>query len=194
MNNLFEKICNLLTEENTETSLGIKNEIEAFRSSQNINVAPNRATPSLSDEIVTLLKVSEHILAKQLIEAQKWLVWRKTTIPATLISEEISNLFYVCPIMGLDTYIPSKRFRLGFLYQKPNCYYPLHNHNAVETYAVIGGALDWSDGKEHRKLTVGDFVHHPSLLPHAFKTRSLGFLGLWHWSGDISPDSYKVLE
>ncbi len=194
MRTLFEEICNLLAEENTMISLAIKKELDEFILAKGLNFSINKIVSNLPCEITELLNTSEHSLAKEIIEAQKWLHWRKTTIPDSLISEEVSNLFYVCPIMGADTFTPSTKFRLGLLYQKPNSYYPLHNHNAVETYAVIGGALDWTDGKEKRKLTVGDIIHHPSSLPHAFKTESSGFLGLWHWSGDISPKSYKLLE
>ena len=194
MKTFFEGICNLLAEENTVISLEIKKELDEFILGKDFNFCSNKITSNVSSEVVELLKMSKHSLAKEIIEAEKWLQWRKTTIPTSLISEEVSNLFYVCPIMGIDTFTSSEKFRLGLLYQKPNSYYPLHNHNAVETYAVIGGALEWTDGKEKRKLTVGDIIHHPSLLPHSFKTKQSGFLGLWHWSGDISPQSYKVLE
>ena len=194
MRKFFEGICNLLAEENTVISLEIKKELDEFILGKDFNFCTNKITSNVSSEVVELLKMSKHSLAKEIIEAEKWLQWRKTTIPASLIAEEVSNLFYVCPIIGIDTLTASDKFRLGLLYQKPNSYYPLHNHNAVETYAVIGGALDWTDGKENKKLTVGDIIHHPSLLPHAFKTNQSGFLGLWHWSGDISPESYKVLE
>ena len=194
MNSVLKEICKLLRTENNDASKGIKAEIENFIFTDKANefaVSPNW---ELNNEIVGLLTKSNHKLAKALILAQKWLNWRITTIPAALISKEISNLFYVCPILGVDTFISSKRYRLGLLYQKPNSYYPLHSHNAVETYSIIGGELDWSDGNKKRKLAVGDVVHHSSLLPHSFETKSSGFLGLWHWSGDISAESYKILE
>ena len=194
MNILLKEICAMLKEENTDASLGIKTEIENFILAQktiDFEESPNSA---LKEEIVSLIEESDHNLAEVLILAQKKLKWRKTTIPATLISDEISNLFYVCPIMGVDTVIPSKKFRLGFLFQKPNSYYPLHSHSAAETYFIVGGELDWSDGNKTRKLVAGDTINHSSLLPHSFETKSAGFLGLWHWSGDISAESYKILE
>ena len=194
MRKFFEGICNLLAEENTVISLEIKKELYEFILGKNFNFCSNKITSNVSSEVALLLKTSKHFLAKEIIEAEKWLQWRKTTIPSSLIAEEVSNLFYVCPIIGIDTFTSSEKFRLGLLYQKPNSYYPLHNHNAVETYVVIGGELDWTDGIEKRKLNVGDVIHHPSLIPHAFTTGQSGFLGLWHWSGDISPESYKVLE
>ena len=92
-------------------------------------------------------------------------------------------------IMGVDTVIPSKKFRLGFLFQKPNSYYPLHSHSAAETYFIVGGELDWSDGNKTRKLVAGDTINHSSLLPHSFETKSAGFLGLWHWSELIGEES-----
>ncbi len=194
MKTFFEGICNLLAEENTAISYQIKKELDEFIFAKDLNFSRNKIVSNVTPEVNELLKISDHDLAKEIIDAEKWLQWRKTTIPDSLITEEVSDLFYVCPIIGLDAFISSDKFRLGLLYQKPNSYYPLHNHNAVETYSVIGGGLDWTDGKEKRKLTVGDIIHHPSLLPHAFKTEQSGFLGLWHWSGDISPESYKVLE
>ena len=194
MKTFFQEICNLLAEENTKVSLEIKKELGEFILNKDLNFFKYKIVPNLSSEISELLKTSEHYLAKEIIEAESWLKWRKTTIPASLISEEVSSLFFVCPILGINTFAPSAKFRLGLLYQKPNSYYPLHNHNAVESYVVIGGGLDWTDGKERRKLSVGDIIHHPRSLPHAFKTNQSGFLGLWHWSGDISPESYKVLE
>ncbi len=194
MNSLLKEICAMLKEENTDASLGIKTEIEKFilvQKTIDFEESPNSA---LKEEIVSLIEKSDHNLAEVLILAQKKLKWRKTTIPATLISDEISNLFYVCPIMGVDTVIPSKKFRLGFLFQKPNSYYPLHSHSAAETYFIIAGELDWSDGNKTRKLVAGDKINHSSLLPHSFETKSAGFLGLWHWSGDISAENYKILE
>ena len=192
MNSLLKEICAMLTEENTDASLGIRTEIENFILAEktiDFEESPNSA---LKEEIVSLVEKSDHNLAEVLILAQKRLKWRKTT--ASLISDEISNLFYVCPILGVDTVIPSKKFRLGFLFQKPNSYYPLHSHSAAETYFIVGGELDWSDGNKTRKLIAGDTINHSSLLPHSFETKSAGFLGLWHWSGDISAESYKILE
>ena len=195
MDILLKEICNLLDEENTVISLEIKHELQSSLKEVNAIIPERKIDLNLTEKIRDLLESSQHKLAKEIINYQKVLVWRKTTfIPSSKIPKEISNLFYVCPIMGLDCFIPSKKFRLGFLYQIPFSYYPLHNHNAVESYAVIAGDLNWSDGKNERVLSAGDIIHHPKLLPHAFKTHSLGFLGLWHWSGDVSPESYQVLE
>ncbi|MGB5560546.1 MAG: hypothetical protein WBN04_21345 [Paracoccaceae bacterium] len=37
-------------------------------------------------------------------------------------------------------------------------------------------------------------IHHPSLMPHAFRTGSEGFLAIWRWSGDINTHSYAFVE
>jgi mannose-6-phosphate isomerase-like protein (cupin superfamily) len=194
MNILLKKISRLLVKENTKISLEIKSEIDEFILQSEIEFPRVENVLEAFGEISSLLKESSHELAEEIIANKKTLVWRKTTIPSELTTEEISNMFFVCPIMGPNTFISSNKFRLGFIYQRPNCYYPLHNHNAVETYAIVAGKLNWTDGKMEKELSEGHIIQHPKLLPHAFKTKSAGFLGMWHWSGDISPNSYKVLE
>ena len=54
---------------------------------------------------------------------------------------------------------------------QPHSYYPLHLHNADETYVIVAGQALWTAGTDIQIRRVGDMIHHPSLMPHAFRTR-----------------------
>ena len=84
--------------------------------------------------------------------------------------------------------------RLGLVYMQPEGYYPLHLHDADETYAIIAGRTLWTAGDDIRMRGAGEMIHHPSLMPHAFRTGFEGFLAIWHWSGDINTHSYAFVE
>jgi mannose-6-phosphate isomerase-like protein (cupin superfamily) len=77
---------------------------------------------------------------------------------------------------------------------RPESYYPLHLHDADETYAIIAGQALWTAGDDTRMRGAGDMIHHPSLMPHAFRTGPEGFLAIWRWSGDINTHSYAFIE
>ena len=100
----------------------------------------------------------------------------------------------VATLMGPDGPILAPDVRLGLVYMRPESYYPMHLHDADETYVIIAGQAFWIAGDDIRMRGAGDMIHHPSQMPHAFKTGPEGFLAIWRWSGDINTESYAFVE
>lgn len=105
-----------------------------------------------------------------------------------------NNFFCVATLMGPEGPIPAHDFRLGLFWQAPDTYYPLHSHDADETYTILAGSVIWTAGDDTRLRQAGESIHHPSLMPHAFRAGPEGFLALWRWSGDINTHSYAFLD
>ena len=58
---------------------------------------------------------------------------------------------------------------------------------------ILAGGAEWWAGDDKRWRGPGEMIHHPSLMPHAFRAGSQGLLAAWRWSGDVNFQSYKML-
>ncbi|MCU9849496.1 dimethylsulfonioproprionate lyase family protein [Defluviimonas sp. WL0024] len=140
-----------------------------------------------------LLATSAHPAAAAILAAQDLIPWGTNPV-ADRMSDSAAAICAVTTLMGPDGPIPAPDLRLGLFYQRPNSYYALHNHDADETYVILAGQAFWTAGEDRRMRVPGDMIHHPSLMPHAFRTGSEGVLALWRWSGDVNTHSYAFLD
>ncbi len=140
-----------------------------------------------------LLSTSPLPAAQAILGAQHLLPWGTNPV-ADRMSQSAAAICAVTTLMGPDGPIPASDLRLGLFYQRPNSYYALHNHDADETYVILAGAAFWTAGEDRRIRLPGDMIHHPSLMPHAFRTGEEGVLALWRWSGDVNTHSYAFLD
>jgi quercetin dioxygenase-like cupin family protein len=99
----------------------------------------------------------------------------------------------VVTLLAPEGPIHAAKFRFGLFYQAPGIYYPLHAHEAAETYTILAGSADWQAGERCFPLTPGQASYHPPNLPHAMRAGPQGFVAIWRWSGDISFDNYRML-
>lgn len=136
-----------------------------------------------------LLATSRHPAAAPILAAQGLIPWGTNPV-ADRMSESAAAICAVTTLMGPEGPIPAPYLRLGLFYQRPDCYYPLHNHDADETYVILAGQAFWTAGDDRRMRGPGDVIHHPSRMQHAFRTGSEGVLALWRWSGDVNTHSY----
>lgn len=143
--------------------------------------------------IRAILADSTHPAAHSVLAAQELLDWGSNPVAAN-IQENLATLISVLTLMGPEGPIPASNARLGLVYMRPESYYPLHLHDADETYAIIAGRALWTAGDDTRMQGVGSMIHHPSMMPHAFRTCSEGFVAIWRWSGDINTHSYAFTE
>jgi mannose-6-phosphate isomerase-like protein (cupin superfamily) len=139
-----------------------------------------------------LLATSDHPAAEAILAAQDLIPWGTNPV-ADRMNDDAAAICAVTTLMGPDGPIPAPDLRLGFFYQRPNTYYALHNHDADETYVILAGEAFWTAGEDRRIRRPGDMIHHPSLMPHAFRTGPEGVLALWRWSGDVNTHSYAFL-
>ncbi|MDW4549340.1 dimethylsulfonioproprionate lyase family protein [Defluviimonas sp. D31] len=140
-----------------------------------------------------LLAASDHPAAAAILAAQELIPWGTNPV-ADRMSDTAAAICAVTTLMGPDGPIPAPDLRLGLFYQRPNSYYALHNHDADETYVILAGQAFWTAGEDRRMRVPGDMIHHPSLMPHAFRTGPEGVLALWRWSGDVNTHSYAFLD
>lgn len=147
---------------------------------------------SLDAEIRACLAGSSLPVARAILAAQGQILWGVNPV-ASLMTQEAAAMAAVCTLLDPEGPIVSPDFRLGLLYVRPASYYPLHDHDADETYALIAGSALWTAGDDRRWRHAGEVIHHPSRMPHAFRTGDTGFVALWRWSGDINTHSYRFL-
>ena len=150
--------------------------------------------PCLFDaDIRAVLANSPHPTARSVLAAQNLLPWGSNPVEGNT-EQHIAAMISVATLMGPEGPIAAPDVRLGLVYMRPESYYPLHLHDADETYAIIAGQAVWTAGEDTRTRGVGDMIHHPSRMPHAFRTGAQGFVALWRWSGDINTHSYAFID
>ncbi len=133
-----------------------------------------------------------HPAARLIAMAQTHLPWQASPA-AALQPGHLAATKAVVTLLAPEGPIPAPEFRFGLFYQAPGIYYPLHAHEAAETYTILAGSADWQAGERRFPLTPGQASYHPPNLPHAMRAGPQGFVAIWRWSGDISFDSYRML-
>jgi quercetin dioxygenase-like cupin family protein len=131
-------------------------------------------------------------VTRLMLAAQSHLPWQDSPI-AALQPTGLRAIKSVATLLGPEAPIRSESLLFGLFYQAPATYYPLHAHNAAETYTILAGSARWQAGDRHLTLTAGDAIHHPPNLPHAMRAGPDGFLAMWRWSGDVGYGSYRIL-
>jgi quercetin dioxygenase-like cupin family protein len=153
---------------------------------------PAQPASALSTGILLATSLPGHPTAQLIHAAHPWLPWQDSPI-ASQQPTDLRAIKSVVTLLGPGAPIQSDSLLFGLYYQAPHSTYPLHAHNAAETYTVLSGTAHWQAGDRRLTLTAGDAIHHPPNLPHAMRAGPDGFLALWRWSGDISFDSYRML-
>jgi quercetin dioxygenase-like cupin family protein len=155
--------------------------------------APRQPPSALSSGILhTAALPDAHPTARLIGDAHDWLPWQDSPA-AALQPNALRAIKSVVTLLGPGAPIPSDTLRFGLFYQAPEAYYPLHAHNAAETYMVLAGSAQWQAGDRHFPTAIAEPIHHPPNLPHAMRAGHEGFLAIWRWSGDIGFDSYRML-
>lgn len=142
-------------------------------------------------EMAAALDASDHPALAAIRAGLHLLPWGDNPVAAQ--AGAAGNVYVVCTLMGPDGPIPSDDLRMGLFWQRPGTYYALHEHDADETYVILAGDAEWTAGDDTRWRGAGEAIHHPSLMPHAFRAGERGFLALWRWSGDVNTHSYRML-
>ncbi len=171
---------------------------EALRTAQTLLTTPSPdaigvcGACSFDGMIRDVLAVSSFPAARALLAAQRHVPWGTNPVAAQM-TDDAATICAVAELMGPEGPIPAPDLRLGLIFQRPDTYYPLHNHDADETYVILAGQALWTAGDDVRMRGAGEMIHHPSLMPHAFRAGSQGFVALYRWSGDINAHSYAFL-
>jgi quercetin dioxygenase-like cupin family protein len=164
---------------------------EALRAAADTDF-PAQPPSALSPGILQTASLPGHPAARLVHDAHHWLPWADSPI-ASLQPTDLRAIKSVVTLLGPGARVPSETLLFGLFYQAPNAYYPLHAHNAAETYTVLAGTALWQAGDHRFPTVLAEPIHHPPNLPHAMRAGPDGFLALWRWSGDIGFDSYRML-
>ncbi|TNF61241.1 MAG: cupin domain-containing protein [Rhodobacteraceae bacterium] len=149
------------------------------------------ANDAILAEMAAALAASDHPAVQAILAGAHLLPWGDNPVAAQAAAA--GDIYVVCTLMGPDGPIPSDDFRMGLFWQRPGTYYALHSHDADETYVIVAGDAEWTAGDDTRLRGPGEAIHHPSLMPHAFRAGPQGLLALWRWSGDVNTHSYRML-
>jgi hypothetical protein len=94
-------------------------------------------------------------------------------------------------LLGPEGLIRSERVRLGLYGMMPHAEYGIRTHPAEEIYIMLAGDVDWIRGDApYAPHKPGERSHHPSMMPHASRTRDAAFMSVYAWHGDISTRDY----
>ncbi|NDW45939.1 dimethylsulfonioproprionate lyase family protein [Ruegeria sp. PrR005] len=150
--------------------------------------------PQSADHLAmrSLLAQSSHPAASGLLAAFDLIPWGVNPVAAQV--GDRGSMYIVATLMGPEGPVPCADLRMGLYYQRPNTYYGLHNHDADETYTILAGSAIWTAGENTQLRETGAQIHHPSLMPHAFRAGPEGLLTFWRWSGDVNLHSYTMLD
>jgi mannose-6-phosphate isomerase-like protein (cupin superfamily) len=97
-------------------------------------------------------------------------------------------------LMGLRGPVASTRLATGFLLLGPEIEYPLHSHDARETYLPVAGTAHWKVGDGDWILRPpGVLIYHASGMPHAMRTEREPLLAFYVWEGGNLAQKSKIL-
>ena len=186
---MLEEIAKVYEAENDPQGSHTAQTLRLNRSQYAFGVVP---PCTLDAGIRTVLAISAHPVARTMLSTLDRMPWGSNPV-ADRTENAIAAMISVANLMGPEGPISAPDVRLGLLYMRPDCFYPLHTHDADETYVIVAGQALWTAGDDVRIRGAGNMIHHPSLMPHAFRTGPEGFLALWRWSGDINTHSYTFV-
>jgi quercetin dioxygenase-like cupin family protein len=165
---------------------------EILLASTSVDLGSQATVAPFPAEMAALLSASPHPAAAPVLAGMSRLPWGTNPV-ISRTSARVAEICTVATLMSPEGPIHAENLRLGLFYQRPFSYYPLHNHDADETYVILAGRAFWTAGEDRRMRDAGEYIHHPSLMGHAFRTGAEGFLALWRWSGDVNTHSYAFL-
>ena len=117
--------------------------------------------------------------------------WAPPQTSSTPLYVEHSRAKVHVELLGPEGLIRSERVRLGLYGMMPHAEYGIRTHPAEEIYIMLAGEVDWIRGDApYASHKPGERSHHPSMMPHASRTRDTAFMSVYAWHGDISTRDY----
>jgi hypothetical protein len=134
------------------------------------------------------LPICEHIdMAMPLID------WHYSGLADGRINEDIATKIATAELIGPNGMIYHETVRVGLFMQSANLDYITREHTAEETFIMLCGEGLWSrNGAPFERRTSGEYIHHPSMMPHVSVTQNHPFIAAWRWTGDIGYEQYTL--
>jgi hypothetical protein len=94
-------------------------------------------------------------------------------------------------LLGSGGLVRSDVVRLGGYGMLPNSEYGIRTHPAEEVFVMLAGQADWKRGNaDFTRSGVRGLSYHPSMMPHATRVGTQGFMSAYAWRGDLSTAQY----
>ena len=111
------------------------------------------------------------------------------------VPESFRGRYMFCTLVGPESQVVADDFLFGLYLQAPQTVYPRHCHAAEEYYAVLSGHAAWEKNRDgFVTQPPGSCIQHESNQWHAMRTAGEPLLALWAWTGELSNDSYRLVE
>jgi quercetin dioxygenase-like cupin family protein len=171
-------------------SLAIESHVRhALQSTQTVVELPSSTTPLPKPFLDVITRINANPICKLIAETPfNWVPPRTSSDP--LYVEHSRSKVHV-ELLGPSGLVKSNQVRLGLYGMKPNAEYGIRTHPAEEIFIMLAGEVDWKlSTAPYARHFPGDQSYHPSMMPHASRTREEAFISVYAWHGEISTDSY----
>lgn len=150
-------------------------------------------TQALPDPIIEVMSAENAHGACRVI-AQTSLPWAPPQTSGSAEYVEHSRPKVHVELLGPDGLVKSNRVRMGLYGILPNSEYGIRTHPAEEIFVMLAGEAEWKYGDDdYNCLSVGERAFHPTMMPHATRTRDKAFMSVYVWHGDVSTQGYKYM-
>ncbi|MFY9209968.1 MAG: dimethylsulfonioproprionate lyase family protein [Aestuariivita sp.] len=171
-------------------SLEIEGHVRAALREARLEGEPCAAPTPLPRAFVDVMERADAVPICALI-AQMPFDWAPPQTSSAPLYVEHSRAKVHVELLGPDGLIRSDRVRLGLYGMMPHAEYGIRTHPAEEIYIMLAGEVDWIRGDAPYVAHMpGERSYHPSMMPHASRTRDAAFLSVYAWHGDLSVSEY----
>jgi hypothetical protein len=161
----------------------------ALKKAQTEVALPSSTAPLPEPLIDVMERIDAHPICKLIAKAPfNWVPPQTSSDP--LYAKHSKSKVHI-ELLGPGGLVNSDEVRLGLYGMMPNAEYGMRTHEAEEVYIMLAGAVDWKlSNAPYKSHFSGDRSYHPSMMPHANRTRELAFMSVYAWHGDLSTESY----
>ena len=156
----------------------------ALQKAQTEVALPSSTAPLPEPLIDVMERIDAHPICKLIAKAPfNWVPPQTSSDP--LYAKHSKSKVHI-ELLGPGGLVNSDEVRLGLYGMMPNAEYGMRTHEAEEVYIMLAGAVDWKlSNAPYKSHFSGDRSYHPSMMPHANRTRELAFMSVYAWHGDL---------
>ncbi len=186
LENLFDELCDIL-----DGTTSIERHAQAELQRAKAQVPPKDDAVTLAPPFLDVMAQDAALPICDLIVKLPF-QWAPPKTSSDPLYEEHSHFKAHVELLGPTGLVVSSKVRIGLYGMLPHCEYGLRTHPAEETYIMLAGSAFWKVADApYQRLFAGQRSHHPSMVPHATKTRDDAFMSIYIWDGDIATDEYR---